>query len=107
MLTGKLFAPVLAPMLERLNERFGSRLKTVAVENDYFGPDIVVAGLMTGRDVLAAREQIEGDFVVLPSAAFKSDEPVMLDGTTLGELREKLGLDVRPVDFAAFARLLV
>ncbi|MFN2597202.1 MAG: DUF512 domain-containing protein [Pyrinomonadaceae bacterium] len=106
VLTGKLFAPVLAPMLERLNERFGTRLKAVAVENDYFGPDIVVAGLMTGRDVLAARAQIEGDFVVLPSAAFKSDEPVMLDGTTLGELREKLGLDVRPVDFAAFARLL-
>jgi putative radical SAM enzyme (TIGR03279 family) len=106
VLTGKLFAPVLAPLLERLNRRFGTRLKTVAVENDYFGPDIVVAGLMTGRDVLAVREQIDGDFVVLPSAAFKSDEPVMLDGTTLEQLSEDLRMPVRPADFAAFARLL-
>jgi putative radical SAM enzyme (TIGR03279 family) len=106
VLTGKLFAPVLAPMLEGLNERFGTRLKTVAVENDYFGPDIVVAGLMTGRDVIAARDQIEGDFVVLPSSALKSDEPVMLDGTTLGELERRLSLPVRAADFGAFADLL-
>jgi putative radical SAM enzyme (TIGR03279 family) len=106
VLTGKLFAPVLAPLLARLNERFGTRLKTVAVENDYFGPDIVVAGLMTGRDVLAARSRIEGDFVVLPSAALKSDEPIMLDGTSLAELEESLGLPVRPADFKTFARLL-
>jgi NifB/MoaA-like Fe-S oxidoreductase len=89
-----------------LNSRFGTRLKTVAVENDYFGPDIVVAGLMTGRDVLAARDQIEGDFVVLPSAAFKSDEPVMLDGMTLADLQKSLGLPVRVADFEAFARMM-
>jgi putative radical SAM enzyme (TIGR03279 family) len=106
VLTGKLFAPVLREMLERLNVRFGTRLKTVAVENDYFGPDIVVAGLMTGREVLAARARVEGDFVILPSAAFKSDEPVMLDGTTLEGLQKSLGVPVRPADFAAFARLL-
>ncbi len=106
VLTGKLFAPVLAPMLEGLNERFGTRLKTVAVENDYFGPDIVVAGLMTGRDVLASRDQIEGEFVVLPSSALKSDEPVMLDGTTLGDLERRLGLPVRVHGSASFRRLV-
>ncbi|HEX8163196.1 MAG TPA: DUF512 domain-containing protein [Pyrinomonadaceae bacterium] len=106
VLTGKLFAPVLAPLLEGLNARFGTRLKTVAVENDYFGPDIVVAGLMTGRDVLAARDRIEGDFVVLPGAALKSDEPVMLDGTTLPDLERLIGMPVRALDFEGFARLL-
>jgi putative radical SAM enzyme (TIGR03279 family) len=106
VLTGKLFAPVLAPLLEQLNERFGTRLKTVAVENDYFGPDIVVAGLMTGRDVIAVSAEIEGDFVILPSAALKSDEPVMLDGMTLEELQESLGLPIRAADFETFARLL-
>jgi putative radical SAM enzyme (TIGR03279 family) len=106
VLTGKLFAPVLSPLLEGVNARFGTRLKTAAVENDYFGPDIVVAGLMTGRDVLAARERIEGDFVVLPGAAFKSDEPVMLDGTTLADLERLLGMPVRPLDFEGLSRLL-
>jgi NifB/MoaA-like Fe-S oxidoreductase len=78
----------------------------VAVENDYFGPDIGVAGLITGRDVLAARARIGGDFVVLPSAAFKSDEPVMLDGTTHEELERQLRLPARAVDFDGFARLV-
>jgi putative radical SAM enzyme (TIGR03279 family) len=106
VLTGKLFAPVLAPMLERLNARFGTRLKTVAVENDYFGPDIVVAGLMTGRDVLAVRERVEGDLVILPSSALKADEPIMLDGMSLIDLERQLGVSVAVHDSASFGRLL-
>jgi putative radical SAM enzyme (TIGR03279 family) len=105
ILTGKLFAPVLSGLIGRLNERFGTRLRVAAIENDYFGPDIVVAGLMTGRDVLAARDRIEGDFVILPSVAFKTDEPIMLDGTTHDELQRQLGLPVRALDFEGFARL--
>jgi putative radical SAM enzyme (TIGR03279 family) len=106
VLTGRLFAPVLAPLLARLNERFGTRLRTVPVENLYFGPDIVVAGLMSGKDVLAVRERVEGRLVILPASAFKADEPVMLDGTTRDELERGLGRPVRALDFEGFARLV-
>ena len=106
ILTGQLFAPILADLIERLNERFGTRLRVVAVANDYFGPDIVVAGLMTGKDVLAARSRIEGDFVILPSVAFKSDEPIMLDGMRMGELETQLSLRVHALDFDGVARMI-
>ncbi|HZT59385.1 MAG TPA: DUF512 domain-containing protein [Pyrinomonadaceae bacterium] len=106
ILTGALFAPVLAGSVKKLNGRTGARLKVVAVENRYFGPEIVVAGLMTGECVAAARGQIEGDFVVLPKTAHKSDEPVMLDGTRLDELERRLGLEVRALDFEGFARMV-
>jgi putative radical SAM enzyme (TIGR03279 family) len=106
VLTGSLFAPVLEELVGRLNELAGTRLKVVAVENSYFGPEIVVAGLMTGECVLAARELIEGDFVILPSTAHKSDEPVMLDGTRLDDLSARLGLPVRALDLEGFSRLL-
>ncbi|HEX8851933.1 MAG TPA: DUF512 domain-containing protein [Pyrinomonadaceae bacterium] len=106
ILTGALFAPVLAGLIERLNERFGTRLRVVAVSNEYFGPEIVVAGLMTGSDVLAARSQLEGHFVILPASAHKSDEPVMLDGMRLEELERALGLRVHALDFKGFAALL-
>ncbi|HEX6184720.1 MAG TPA: DUF512 domain-containing protein [Pyrinomonadaceae bacterium] len=106
VLTGALFAPVLEELVGRLNELAGTRLKVVAVENSYFGPEIVVAGLMTGECVLAARERIEGDFVILPSTAHKSDEPVMLDGTRLDDLSARLGLPVRALDLEGFSRLL-
>ena len=107
ILTGKLFAPELEKLTANLNERFSTRFKVVAVENTYFGPDIVVAGLVTGRDVMAVRGQIEGDFVVLPSVMFKSDEPVMLDGTTREELERAVGLPLSVLDFAGFSRLLL
>ena len=106
VLTGALFAPVLEELLGRLNARWGTRLKTVAVENRYFGSEIVVAGLMTGSCVLAARDGIEGDFVILPRAAHKSDEPVMLDGTRLEELERRLGLRLRALDLEGFARFV-
>ncbi|MET0625809.1 MAG: DUF512 domain-containing protein [Pyrinomonadaceae bacterium] len=106
VLTGSLFAPVLEELVGRLNERAGTRLKVVAVENKYFGSEIVVAGLMTGQCVLEARERFEGDFVILPSTAHKSDEPVMLDGTRLEDLSARLGLPVRALDLAGFARLV-
>ncbi len=105
ILTGKLFAPVLRDLTERLNEHFGTRLHSVAVENQYFGTEIVVAGLMTGACVVAARSEIEGEFVILPHSAHKSDEPVMLDGMTLEELERRLGLPVRALDFDGFAKL--
>ncbi len=106
VLTGTLFAPVLEESVARLNERAGTRLKVVAVENRYFGPEIVVAGLITGQCVLDAREQIEGDFVVLPANAHKSDEPIMLDGTRLDDLASRLGRPVRALDLEGLSRLL-
>jgi putative radical SAM enzyme (TIGR03279 family) len=102
--TGNLFAPVLSEAIDRLNKRFGSRIVTQAVENRYFGEEIVVAGLLTGMDILAAKERIEGDFLIIPGSMIKSDEPLMLDGTRLPDLERELGIRVLPFDFAQFAK---
>ena len=107
ILTGTLFAPVLEKLVARLNARFGTRLQVAAVENDYFGAEIVVAGLMTGACVLKARDRIAGEFAVLPASAFKSDEAIMLDGTTRAGLQKRLGLPLHALDFAGFEHLLL
>ena len=106
VMTGTLFAPVLKKRLDRLTARFGTKLQTVAVENGYFGGDVSVAGLLTGRDLLAARDHIGGQFVIIPASMLKSGEEVMLDGMTLTDVRRQLGLPVQALDFQAFARLL-
>ena len=106
IMTGTLFAPVLREAVERLNARFGTCLHVAPVINQYFGEEIVVAGLITGQCVLAARGLIKGDFVVLPLQAFKSDEPIMLDGTTRRELEEQLNLPLRVVDLESFSALV-
>ncbi|MGH9971874.1 MAG: DUF512 domain-containing protein [Pyrinomonadaceae bacterium] len=106
ILTGTLFAPVLQPMIERLNTRLGTSLHVEAVENNYFGGDVSVAGLLTGGDFLAARERLRGDFVIIPKHTLKSDEEVMLDGVMLDEIRREFRVPLHPVDIDSLPDLL-
>jgi len=106
IMTGTLFAPVLRPLIARLNTSFGTRLSVAAVENLYFGGDVSVAGLVTGGDLLAARAQVSGDFVIIPRTMLKSDEAVMLDGMKLEEVEAEFGVPVKAVDVKSFSSLI-
>jgi putative radical SAM enzyme (TIGR03279 family) len=98
LLTGTLFAPVLQSSINKFNDRFGTRLNVIGVDNNYFGGDVSVAGLLTGGDLLAVRERLQGDFVLIPKTVLKSDEEIMLDGVTLEQLRKEIGITVQSVD---------
>jgi putative radical SAM enzyme (TIGR03279 family) len=104
--TGTLFAPELRKMVNKLNTSCGTRIHVEAVENNYFGGDVSVAGLLTGGDFLSARGQVRGNFVIVPKHTLKSDEEIMLDGMTLGALRAEFGLPIYPADLDSFAGLL-
>ncbi len=107
ILTGTLFAPVLQKLIDKLNARFRTRLSVVAVSNGYFGGDVSVAGLLTGRDLLTVSERISGDFVLIPKQVLKSDEAIMLDGMRIEEVQEKLGVPVRAVDLSDLTSFLL
>ncbi|HKO97199.1 MAG TPA: DUF512 domain-containing protein [Pyrinomonadaceae bacterium] len=107
ILTGTLFAPILRSRIDDLNLRFGMELTVEGVENKYFGGDVSVAGLLTGMDLIAARERIRGDFAVIPKSTLKSDEDIMLDGMTLDEVTKSFGVPVYPLDLKGFGRFLI
>ncbi len=107
LFTGTLFAPVLQSAIAGLNESLGTKLHVGGVTNGYFGGDVSVAGLVTGSDLIAARDQIKGDTVFIPKQMIKSDEPVMLDGMKLSEVQSRLGVAVHPVDLNELAKKLV
>ncbi|MDX6384380.1 MAG: hypothetical protein QOK48_1953 [Blastocatellia bacterium] len=106
IMTGTIFAPVLRRQIERLNRRFKTRLQVVAVENEYFGGDVSVAGLLTGGDFIAARGQISGDFAIIPRVALKSDDPVMLDGIRFEDLKKEFEVPVYAHDLESLALAL-
>jgi putative radical SAM enzyme (TIGR03279 family) len=106
ILTGTLFAPVLSEMIDRFNERSGAKLHVAPVVNDYFGGDVSVAGLLTGRDFLAGRDQVRGDFAIIPSVSIKSDDPIFLDGMRLEDLRANFNVPVHALDFDQFTSFL-
>jgi NifB/MoaA-like Fe-S oxidoreductase len=98
---------VLRKMVHKLNERFGSHLVVEPVENGYFGGDVSVAGLLTGRDLLSARERISGDFVFIPRQMLKSDDEIMLDGMRISDVVQSLQMPVHAVALDDFASLLL
>ncbi len=103
ILTGTIFAPVLRKQVERMNQRFKTRLHVVAVANEYFGGDVSVAGLLTGGDFVTAREEVRGEFAIIPRVALKSDEPVMLDGLRIEEVQKQFAVPLYAFDFASLA----
>jgi putative radical SAM enzyme (TIGR03279 family) len=92
--TGELFYPTLAPLIDRLNARLGTRLETVAVPNQFFGPEVTVAGLVAGGDVLRARDHIRGEFLIVPEQACLKSGHIFLDDLTVESLAESLGIPV-------------
>ncbi|HEX2272154.1 MAG TPA: DUF512 domain-containing protein, partial [Pyrinomonadaceae bacterium] len=105
--TGTLFAPELEKMIEKWNSRFGTKLRVEPLENTYFGGDVSVAGLLTGRDLLAARDRVSGEFVLIPKQMLKSDEAIMLDGMKLDEVTRAIGVPVYAVTLEELAALLL
>lgn len=92
--TGELFYPILARYVSGINERWGTRLKLIAVRNRFFGEEITVAGLMSGGDLVAARESVEGDFLIVPEQACLKSGNVFLDDLTLKDLERELHVPV-------------
>jgi putative radical SAM enzyme (TIGR03279 family) len=105
--TGTLFAPELQKMIEKWNSRFGTKLRVEPLENTYFGGDVSVAGLLTGRDLLAARDRVSGEFVLIPKQMLKSDEAIMLDGMKIDEVAQAIGVPVYAVTLEELAALLL
>jgi putative radical SAM enzyme (TIGR03279 family) len=107
ILTGTLFAPILQKLIDEMNCLTGARLQVKAVANGYFGGDVSVAGLLTGRDLLSAKDELRGNVVIIPRHTLKSDEEIFLDGLALSQVQKEMGLPVHPFDTAAFADFLL
>jgi putative radical SAM enzyme (TIGR03279 family) len=105
--TGTLFAPVLQEMIDELNARFKMSLVVEPLENGYFGGDVSVAGLLTGQDLLSARDRVAGSFVCIPKQMLKSDEAIMLDGMKIGDVSRALGQPVHAVNLQELGTLLL
>ena len=73
----------------------------VAVKNHFYGESVTVAGLLTGSDYLKAAEEVDlsrYDEILISASSLRYERDLFLDGVSLAELSEKLGLPVTPVE---------
>jgi putative radical SAM enzyme (TIGR03279 family) len=96
LVTGEYGAVVLGAVMERLARLAEAALQLVVVENDFFGGNVAVAGLMAGQDVVKAiRADRSHDRYLLPDVAVSGDR--FLDDLTVDEVVAQTGADVRVV----------
>lgn len=106
MLTGEMFAPILRRQIDRYNTLTGAGLHVLAVPNTYFGGDVSVAGLLTGSDIARMSGEVVGEFVTIPRAVIKSDEPILLDGMSYDDLRSRFHVPVYDLDLDDLMKFL-
>jgi hypothetical protein len=57
-----------------------------------------VAGLLSAQDLLAVKDQVVGDFVIIPTSTIKSDEPIFIDGMPYDDLKKEFGVPIYDLD---------
>ncbi len=105
VITGVAAAPYIKRVLEELRAKC-PRLKYAvhAVNNDFFGRSVTVAGLVTGTDICGqlAKLKLRG-YVFIPDTMLRFENDMFLDSMTLKEVSKRLGVKVRPVPAAGAA----
>ena len=98
--TGALAAPFIKKYIDRIREKFPEvQAEVVTIRNEFFGENITVSGLITGRDLIAQLSGKElGDKLLIPCNMLKNDEDVFLDDITLEEVSRKLNVEIVVVD---------
>jgi putative radical SAM enzyme (TIGR03279 family) len=100
VLTGTYGARILQPLLASHPR---TDIAVQAIENDFFGGNIGVAGLLTGEDVARALKEVPDDSrCLLPDACL--NEGRFLDGLTLADLPRDV--EVVPTEGASLRRAL-
>ena len=100
LVTGVAAYPMIAEMATRVEKmRPQMQINVYKIINHFFGETITVAGLLTGRDILAQLEgKPLGDLLLVPANALRAGEETFLCGMTVSELSESLGVRVVPIE---------
>ncbi len=105
--TGVSASGTLGTLLERAKARFpGVSGQVIAIQNDFFGHSVDVAGLITGQDLIAQLRGRElGSRVYITNRMLREGEDVFLDDVTLSEASEAVGVPIVPLENSGEALL--
>ena len=98
--TGLSFYPYLKKFLGRLMEKDHISVDVVPVENRFFGQEVTVTGLLTGRDIISTLHDNADryDFLLIPEVVLREGDSLMLDNVSIPDIEGALGLKVLVTD---------
>jgi putative radical SAM enzyme (TIGR03279 family) len=98
IITGKSAEGIIRSLAGKTEEKYGVKVEVIAVENQFFGENVTVAGLVTGKDILSSvKGRSLGDQILLPHVMLRRGEDVFLDDLALESIEKETGLEVKVV----------
>ncbi|MCQ2454540.1 MAG: DUF512 domain-containing protein [Clostridia bacterium] len=96
LVTGVAAYPLICEIAEQCEKKFnGLNCFVKAIENEFFGKRITVAGLVTATDIIKQLGNTDlGDEIIIPSNMLNSDKTMFLDSITVDELSQKLAVRI-------------
>ncbi len=89
---------VFQPLVKKLNQVENLTVILVALKSEYWGQEITVTGLLTGKDLISGlRNTYLGDGVLIPSVMLKSDNDIFLDDMTIRDISLTLKTTLIPI----------
>ncbi len=86
VIVGEVAAPVLTPLINQFNKKYGTKHKVLGVKNTFFGGAVNVTGLLSGGDILDAARAAQR--VILPAVVLNKDN-LFLDDMSLESFKSK------------------
>ena len=96
--TGEAAAPFLQALVDEAAKKWHNlKCRIIPVRNDFFGEHITVAGLVTGKDLIAQLGGRDlGKVLLIPDVMLKFHDDVFLDDVSLEEAEAALGVPICP-----------
>lgn len=96
LITGVLASGIMKQFVKDLEDKYpGLEICMHVVKNTFFGENITVTGLITGRDIVAQlRGRLKGDILMIPDVMLRYGTHVFLDDYTVKMVEEQLGVKV-------------
>ncbi|MFO7819950.1 MAG: DUF512 domain-containing protein [Halanaerobacter sp.] len=101
--TGELGFKSLQPIIKELNQIDNLTLEPLVIENNFFGSQVTVTGLLTAEDILAQLDRVDndrGDVILVPEIVLNDDD-LFLDDLSWQQFEEKVDKKVFRVDTTA------
>lgn len=98
--TGMAILPQIREMVDTAAKKWhNADCRVYGIVNDFFGHEIDVTGLITGKDLIAQlKGKPLGDRLLLSVSMFRSDGDVMLDDVSVGDIERELNVKVQLVN---------
>lgn len=88
---------ILSEILDELNKIENLECSLFELKNNFFGENVTVAGLITGKDLITQLKNEKIDNLVIPSIMLRPYSEDFLDGVTLSEVQKELDCKINVI----------